>query len=125
MTEANTTTGSSMINGSNGWRAETRIDLGLTRRHDSKDLNMPLILVISTAKAVNGGIYTSANVQAEGGGVVTFEVAGDFSKTLERDRKARCTEKAVRAMHARVMARQDEIVAEAHDFYTKKAAKAA
>ncbi len=111
-----------MTKGSNGWRAETKIALGMTRPDDFKRGDLAMLLVISTSKAMNGGLYSSANVQAEGFGVVTFEIGGDFSKTIERDRAARCAEKTVAAMQERALGRKEALLAEAKAFYAAKGA---
>lgn len=107
--------------GSDGWSGETKIPLG-TARPGSGASYLPEFLVITTHKAMQGGIYASANVRAEGFGIVTFEIGGDFSKMLLRDRKARCTEKTVTAMHEQALQQKAELLDEVKAFYAKKQA---
>jgi hypothetical protein len=109
-----------LTKGRDGWSAETKIALGITKRDDFGKGELPLYLVISTWKSSSFGLYSSASVHAESSGSVMMDVFGDFSKTIARDKNARCTEKTVRAMHQRALAGADALVAEALAFYAKK-----
>lgn len=110
--------------GYDGWNAETKVALGISKFDDWKKVDMPLMLTISTRKMSNGNLFSHADVHAEHNGSIIMELAGDYRLILERT-KDRCTEKAVRAMHARAVARMPEVIAKATAFYAEKAARVA
>jgi hypothetical protein len=109
--------------GRDGWNAKDTIDLGAATSAGRTGTRM---LEISTYKRSRGGIHTRVNCHIVADGCTIFEVFGDYNKTVATIEGAKCTEKAVKTLHATVMAQQaDAIVAEARDFYAKKdAAKA-
>ena len=101
--------------GRDGWAAETRIKLD--------DHGLPgRVLELSTYKSSRGGVWTHAQCLKLEGGFVTFVIFQDFSKTVQQDRKARCTEKTVETMHQAALAQADAIVAECVAAYTQKEA---
>ena len=107
-----------------GWNGKDTIDMGMTvtdRFHGPGERK----LQIHTYKRSRGGIHTTATCAVHRDGSMTFEIFGDYNKTVATV-EAKCTEKAVKTLHATVMAQQaDAILAEARDFYAKKdAAKA-
>ena len=111
-----------MRKGGDGWRAETRVDLGPVTNHRGEGMR---VLTINTWKHSNGGIYTSASAAVHLDGMTSFEIFGDFHKTLIPRDGTKCTEKAVRQWHERALLQVDGVVAEAKAFYAAKDAKRA
>lgn len=112
-----------MQKGREGWNAKDTIDLGAATSAGRTGTRM---LEISTYKRSRGGIHTRVNCHIVADGCTIFEVFGDYNKTVATIEGAKCTEKAVKTLHATVMAQQaDAILAEARAFYSAKdAAKA-
>ena len=84
------------------------------------------ILHCSTAKALGGGIYSQCNIQFNTPeGFTTFAIGGDYRRVLERDPKARATQKALAAQHARNFspAQITALIEEATAFYANKKVK--
>lgn len=101
--------------GRDGWSARSRValdDHGLPGR----------ILDISTYKSGRGGVWTHAQCLKIEGGFESFVIFGDFSKTIQQDRKARCTEKTVKQMQQAAVAQRDALLAECVNFYRNKEA---
>ena len=104
--------------GHNGWSGETKIDLGITKQHDK--VEWPMFMSIDTSKDSRGNLYTRASVNCVRGNQIMFAFS-DFSKLIERDVSGtRCTEKAVRVMHARNTADVTALIEEAKVFYANK-----
>lgn len=80
--------------GRDGVEAKTVIDLG----YDGRELH------VTTCKRGCGGLSTMANVftRTEGGSL-TCVLFQDFHARLAEDRTARCTDKAIRTMHAQAL----------------------
>lgn len=110
--------------GRDGWQGETREPLGITRT-DHLKRELTLELEITTRKSIRGGVHCSASVFRIGDRLRTHTfglgAGGDFSKNLEEDRAARCTEKTVKAMHERAVAKLADLVEEAKAYYAKGA----
>jgi len=105
-----------LYKGRDGWKAETTIDL-----------EAPYTLKIGTSKRSGGGISTIATRvkierdESTGYTGYSFVVYQDFSKTVQADRAARCTEKTVTTMHAAALAQLDQIKADCAAHYAKGA----
>lgn len=95
-----------------GWMAESRIPMEGDR-----------VLKIVTNK-VRGGVGSFARAVAIKGDMESFLMFGDFSKPLGA-RPARATEKAVREIHAAVLAGAEALKAEAASFYAAKVERGA
>lgn len=109
-----------IFKGRDGWRAETRIDLGMVNKKGAK-----LELEIDTRKG-SRGLQTYATVYAIDGYFRshTFDMGsgrGDFSKRLEDLPGARCTEKSIRTLHESVIGRASAITELAKAHYATKA----
>lgn len=105
-----------VFKGSDGWAAEDNFPM--------QEIGEGRVLSIDTRKGQRG-LYSAASVHTRKDGMITFVIFGDFRVTLEQDKAARCTSKAVAEMHARSLARLDEIKAQAIEFYKNKALKEA
>lgn len=60
------------------------------------------VLVLTTMKPLSGGISSSAHIEFDGGGMMTYQPFSDFTTRIEHDRKSRCTLTNMQAQHARV-----------------------
>lgn len=79
-------------------------------------------LHISTGKVTGAGIKCTASVCVHDGTSRIHAIGfgtpgGDFWRTVEHDRAGRATEKNIRAMHDRALARIEEILALARAHY--------
>ncbi len=98
-----------------GWGANSKIKLD--------DHGLPgRILEVSTYKWSGGGVWTHAQCSKIEGGFKTFVIYGDFTKTIQRNTKARCTQKTVETMHEVALADIEALLAECVAFYVKKEA---
>jgi hypothetical protein len=111
-----------------GWKAVTEIPLTqyatVTEKcyGDVPGRTFTRVLRISTFKASNGQLISSANVHETGNGMLRMSLGGDFSKRLVTS-GVRCTEQAVRAQHENALAVAPAVLAEAHAFYAAKDAE--
>lgn len=82
------------------------------------------VLHLVTGKAMVG-IASRAMIHFAGDGTVTFEMYGDFRKTLVHDQTARATQKAIDALHATSFTPEaiESLKGLARAFYVDKAAK--
>lgn len=92
-----------------GWCAESLVELGDDR-----------VLTIRTSKA-NGGIATRASVHRREGNAMVFVMFGDYS-AIKNSKATRCTEKAVKELHAATLQDLDSIRAEVEAFYAEEVA---
>lgn len=77
-------------------------------------------LTITTGKGPRGGLRTSAYCTIRADGCTIMALGSDYSKTVAQV-PGKCTEKAVRDLHATVMEQQkDAILIEAKAFYANK-----
>ena len=109
-----------------GWVALTILALpGVIERHDYrnsvKGVPDPAELRIETSKSYDGGIDTRASVVYNTGTgfrcAISFAGDGDYSRTIQRDRKARCTEKKVGEFHADSLTYLDTVLADVAAHY--------
>lgn len=109
--------------GTNGWRARTDIDMPDVIAHGGKDGRTPghSVLRIETSKS-RLGISTIASIHwaADTGSMIHAmglgTGCGDYYRTVTQS-GARCTEKAIKAMHELAMNQEDVIKAEVRTFY--------
>ena len=80
--------GGEVIQGKDGWSAETRIELGGQR-----------LLRLRTGKHRDGGVATRGSVANIEGDVLVTTMGQDYSRIYKHDPKARCTEKTVKEFH--------------------------
>ena len=90
---------------------------------------VPVLSQCCTSKDGHGGLKTTASVSqlSEDGTSRTHAIgfgspSGDFWRTVEHEREARCTERNVRAIHARALERFDTIKQQALDHYAARKA---
>lgn len=99
-----------------GWEARSRVKLdryGFPGR----------ILQITTSKSLRGGIYShamSAFISEDKSFV--WAMGADWEKRLANQPKARCTEKAIKTLHALAIANVEALVEDCVAFYSKKEA---
>ena len=86
----------------NGWQAETKIDLADRQ------------IRILTMKRYSGNLTTTVTVGKNEDGMFSYMLYQDFSKQL-LSTKCRVTEKAVKEQHSQINI--DSIVAEVKEFY--------
>ena len=111
----------SFYKGRDGWNAKDAIDMGASVDHMGRPAARKL--QIHTYKSSRGGIFTQATCAQHSGGMMTFEIFGDFSKVVAKQ-DCKCTEKSVKTLHATVMLGAESILAEAREFYRVKDEKA-
>ena len=93
------------------WKAETTIDLADNR-----------LLRITTRKANNGNLHTSAHVGTQDGVMVTY-AHGDYYKLLVSTNPARITEKVITKQHNDFLAESlDDLLVVVEQFYQKELA---
>lgn len=110
-----------------GWRALTVLAMG----PGPLDAGRPTVreLHIETAKERQGGIKARAMVFSVGEGYKTHAFGlgtdcGDYSAVLVRS-GARCTERAVKAMHAEALKLAESALANARHWYARQETRAA
>lgn len=92
----------------NELKAKSAIPLGIERRE----------LRIETQKRSRGLSAHASVVQVSADGLsFTWAPFSDFSESVEADPSARCTEKAIRAMHERALAKLPALIARAAKHY--------
>ena len=115
--------------GKNGWEAETSISMGpATERHGDKVGERVLTIRTSKGYGPGKGIDARASVALHLDGWVQHVIGygtpgGDFSQRILRS-GAKCTEKAVRALHEEAITHADAILADARDHYAAQKALA-
>lgn len=99
-----------------GWRAETKIRLGV----DDTDADKPARwqLDVTTRKGNSAGIVTHATVGKVERGFVTHRLYTDYSRYVFK-REGKCTEKAVGAQHDEALAMLETIIADVRDHYAR------
>jgi hypothetical protein len=101
-----------------GWQATTDVALEGTR-----------VLRFNTSKRESNGraagVSAFASVHKVERGFMSFELFGDYSKTVALDANARSTEKTVALVHAQALGQLDAILAEVKAYYAAKDAKEA
>lgn len=101
-----------------GWEARDVIIMGRAKGHRGQEGKR--VLHMSTGKASRGGLRTTARCAVRTpDGCESWILFDDFSKTLAQS-SARCTERAVRELHATAMAAIEAVLAEARTFYERK-----
>lgn len=96
-----------------GWMARSRIEL------EPHGLEAGRVLDLQTYKSPRGGLWTYAQCGTVKGHAFTFIVFQDFSKPIQQNPKARCTEKAVQTMHQAALDAIEPTLAEVVSRYTK------
>jgi hypothetical protein len=105
--------------GRNGWKATTNVELEGGAR---------VLMLVTSKHTVQGraaGVSTNATVHKVNGRFLSFELFGDYCKTVMVNNIARSTEANVHAVHAEALKKLDAILAEVTEFYKAKAAKEA
>lgn len=99
-----------------GWRAETKIRLGV----DETDAANPVRwqLDITTRKGNSAGIVSHVTVGRVERGFVTHRLYTDYSRYVFK-REGKCTEKAVSTQHDEALAMLETIVADVRDHYAR------
>ena len=115
-----------IIKGRNGWQATTLFPMGPAKeRHGDKVGER--VLEIYTRKEPRGGIHSRAMVMLKRDGwsqhAIGLGAGGDYSRGILRA-GVKCTEKAVRELHAAALLQADTIMAEAVAHYAQEKAAA-
>lgn len=76
------------------------------------------LLKISTRKADNGGIRSSATVGIVEDGFFTFKLFADYSKTIYKKDCKRVTAKAITIAHDEALESLGFLIADIEDFYS-------
>jgi hypothetical protein len=97
-----------------GWRATTYFPMGPARDHFDRPAER--MLHISTSKNIYGGLSAIATVALHRDGAMSYAIGGDFHQLIVQNGD-RCTEKAVRTLHAQALAQADALLAQARAFY--------
>ena len=90
------------------WRAETKIKFGEGWQLD-----------LTTRKAENGEIVTSASVARVKDGFATHRMFADYNRNVFRI-TARCTEKVIREQHAKAIDMLDTVCADVRSHYISR-----
>lgn len=100
-----------------GHEAKTLIPLPGVVTKSANGKGGETMLVIYTYKS-SKGLASIASVEHHDEHIVSFVLYGDYRKTVAQS-KARCTEKAVAALHAESLAKVSAITEDAIAFYRK------
>lgn len=110
------------IRKSDGWEAKTRVRFHETIKNDMGEEGHRC-LTIRTYKTSRGALQTSASASIVAGGVESFVIFGDFSKTVISYPVKRVVEKDVRNQHAGVLITDlPGLIAQVEAYYAPKAA---
>ena len=98
--------GGEVIQGKDGWSAETRIELSGQR-----------LLRLRTGRHRDGGVATRGSVANIEGDALVTTIGRDYSRIYKHDPKARCTEKTVKEFHGYYLGMLPSIQREISRYY--------